>query len=77
LVGSKSPLVDRLTVEERPGKAASVEAATKGIHENPVRCGLSTRAVEDWHHTRQARAELGAEKKGPLMRQSHLALLDG
>ena len=65
LLSTKSPLVDRLTVQERPGKScfrfwqegpgydrnlntpASLEASIDYIHQNPVRRGLVTRAI-DW-----------------------------
>ena len=65
LLSTNSPLVDRLTVQERPGKScfrfwqegpgydrnlntpASIEASNDYIHQNPVRRGLVTRAI-DW-----------------------------
>ncbi len=65
LLEMKSPLVDRLTVHERPGKTCfrfwqegpgydrnltttvAIAAAIDYVHNNPVRRGLVTRAV-DW-----------------------------
>jgi putative transposase len=65
LIDQKSPLVDRLTVQERPGKTCfrfwqegpgydrnlntpdAIEASIDYIHQNPVRRGLVSRAI-DW-----------------------------
>jgi putative transposase len=65
LVSTQSPLVDRLTIQERPGKTCfrfwqegpgydrnlntpdSIQAAIDYIHQNPVRRGLVSRAI-DW-----------------------------